>query len=145
MVILGSGTAHVNPFRALRRRRRPLVVQTLAMIGVVWLNMVLQPCLMAAEMDVDMSRPCPHCPAPMSDDCDGAASNVCTYFDSVDYDGRSPLAKAAKKVHDTFLALAASPVERPYPASTSATGPPPAAEARPPAVPINVLHCVYLN
>ena len=135
----------MNPLRAIRKRRRSLTTRVLAMLGVVWLNMVLQPCLMAAEMDMDMTGPCPHCPAPMTDDCDGAASNVCTYFDQVDYDGRSPHPKIVKKVDYGFVALAASPAEHLHSASTCATGPPPAAELHPPAVPIHILHCVYLN
>jgi hypothetical protein len=137
----------MNPLRFIRRRRRGLVTQLLAMLGVVWLNMVLQPCLMAAEMDadMDMTGPCPHCPAPMTDDCDGAASNGCTYVDSVDYDGRSPHSKLAKKVDHGFGAIAAFPAPCSHPASRWATGPPRDADPHLPAPPINVLYCVYLN
>jgi len=135
----------MNLLRALRKRRRPLTARILAMLGVVWLNMVLQPCVMAAQTDMSMPGPCPHCPAPMSEDCDGVPANVCTYFDQVDYDGRIPHPKIIKKVDYGFVAVAALPAAHLHSASACATGPPPDTELRLPAVPINVLHCVYLN
>lgn len=135
----------MNPLSAIRRRRRPLVIRVLAMLGVVWLGMVLQPCVMAGEMGMDMTQPCPHCPAPMTDDCDGAASNVCTYFDWVDYDARSPHSTLSKKFDHTVIPVATSLPEYPHPTSICATGPPRDAGLELPAVPINVLYCVYLN
>ena len=98
----------MNPLRVLRKRRRPLAARRLAMLGTVWLNRVLQPCVMAAETDMSMPGPCPHCPAPMSEDCEGVPANVCTYFDQVDYDGRIPHPKTIKKVVDGFVQSAAS-------------------------------------
>jgi len=135
----------MNLLRTLRKRRRPLAARILGMLGVVWLNMVLQPCVMAAETNMSMPGPCPHCPAPMSEDCGGGAANVCTYFDRVDYDGRILHRKVVKKVDYGFVTVAALPAEHLHPATVCATGPPPDAELHLPAVPINVLHCVYLN
>lgn len=135
----------MNPLKAIRKRRRPLAAEVLTMLGIVWLNMVLQPCLMAGEMDMDMSEPCPHCLASMTGDCDGAASSGCTYFDRVDHDGRSPHSKLTKKVDHSFVSLTALPAVYLYRASTSATGPPCDVDHRLPALAINVLHCVYLN
>jgi hypothetical protein len=98
----------MNPLQAIRKRRRRLVSQVLGGLAVVWLGMVLQPCLMAAEMAMDGH--CPHCPAPTAESCDGAVSNGCKYNDRVDYDGRSAYSKLAKKTLDhspvLFAALA---------------------------------------
>jgi len=135
----------MNPLREIRKRRRPLVTQTLAMLAAVWLNMVLQPCLMAAEMDMDMTGPCPHCPAPVTDDCDGAASSGCTYVDRIDYDGRSPQSKLAKSVDHSFIAFAVLPEQYSHAGSSCATGPPRDADVHLPSPPLNVVYCVYMN
>ena len=135
----------MNPLRALRKRRRPLAAQMLAMLGVVWLNMVLQPCLMAAEMDMDMTGPCPHCPSTMTEDCAGATSNGCTYVDRIDYDGRGPHSKLAKKLDHFFITPTVLPIAYSHAASNCATGPPRDVGLHPPAPPLNVIYCVYLN
>jgi hypothetical protein len=134
----------MNPLQAIRKRRRRLVSQVLGGLAVVWLGMVLQPCLMAAEMAMDGH--CPHCPAPTAEGCDGAVSNGCRYIDRVDYDGRSAYSKLAKKTLDHSPALfAALALEHVQPANACATGPPYGAARYLPSPPINVLYCVYLN
>ena len=121
------------------------------MLGAVWLNRVFQPCVMAAQTDMSMPGPCPHCPAPMSEDCEGVPANVCTYFDQVDYDGRIPHPKTIKKVVDGFVQSAASAATEqllapPAPSEAllqfPATGFPPVRWRRPFSVPIVPGECL---
>jgi len=133
----------MNPLAAIRKHRRPLVVQLLGMLGVVWFGMVLQPCVMAADMDMDMDGPCPHCPQPMDPDCDAGMTTSCRYFDHVDYDGRGAHVSLPKKTLEHLaVAVAERPVEREMPAR--ATGPPRNPLVKHSDPPLNVLYCVYL-
>ncbi len=73
------------------RKRRRTAISTLAMFVVVWLNMALQPCLMAASPilpDGHEHGDCPHCPsmAALQADSDGS----CSFIDDFDFDGRDP-------------------------------------------------------
>jgi hypothetical protein len=76
--------------RRLRSVRRRLASGVLSLLGVVWLNMAVQPCLMAAEPllpEQHHESGCPHCP-PMERHCGDQDSGGCTYFDAIDFDGR---------------------------------------------------------
>ncbi len=136
----------MNLLQAIRKRRRRWVSQVMGLLGVVWLSMVLQPCLMAADMGgMDgMGGDCPHCPTPMTQGC--GSSGECTYIDRVDYDGRTPHVKPANDLPDQnpelFGALA-TPI--PLPGEVCATGPPSGAGPDLPTPPLNILFCVYLN
>ena len=75
--------------RRNRHRSHNLIRAVLALFVTVWLNMALQPCLMAAELvmpDEHSSGDCGHCPQTgyVIDD------DNCAYVDSYDFDGRLP-------------------------------------------------------
>ena len=111
------------------------------MLAVVWLGMVIQPCLMAA----DMGDHCPGCPTPMTDGCAGVFEG-CTYIDPVDYDGRALYTKLTDRTPDENPALFATlAAQVPVPKNSCATGPPPGTEFDLLSPPLNVLFCVYLN
>ena len=112
------------------------------MLAVVWLGMVFQPCLMAA----DVGDHCPHCPTPMTEGCGGGVSEGCTYIDRVDYDGRVPYIKLTDETPDENPVLFAALAEEiPLPKNPCATGPPVGTRPDLHAPPLNVLFCVYLN
>ena len=133
----------MNLLQPIRERSRRWVPRFTGTLAVVWLGMVLQPCLMAAEMAGGMDGDCPHCPTPMQRDCGTAA---CTYVDRVDYDGRTPQVKLANVQpddHPVLFAILATGL--PLPTGACSTGPPPDATSDLPTPPLNVLNCVYLN
>lgn len=64
---------------------------TLTLLSLVWINMALQPCLMAAEPllpEQHHESGCPHCPPMPERHCGGEDTARCAYFDSIDFDGR---------------------------------------------------------
>ena len=137
----------MNLLQPIRQRSRRWIPRVMGPLAVVWLGMVVQPCLMAAEMDGamggQMDGNCPHCPTPMQQDC---AAGTCTYVDRVDYDGRTPyvrLANAQLDDHPVLFATLATGLPRRTGACS--TGPPPDATSDLPTPPLNVLFCVYLN
>lgn len=133
----------MNLLQPIRNRSRRWVPRVMAPLAVVWLSMVIQPCLMAAEMDGQMDGNCPHCPTPMQQDC---AAGGCTYVDRVDYDGRTPqvrLANAQPDDHPVFFATLAAGFS--LPTGACSTGPPSDVAWDLPTPPLNVLFCVYLN
>ena len=137
----------MNLLQPIRERRRRWVPRLMGTLAVVWMGMVLQPCLMAAEMhggmDGGMDGDCPHCPTPMQQDCGAGA---CTYVDRVDYDGRTPQVKLANVQPDDHpVLLPTLEIVLPLPTGACSTGPPPDATSDLPTPPLNVLYCVYLN
>ncbi len=141
----------MNLLQPIRNRSRRWVPRVMAPLAVVWLSMVLQPCVMAAEMGGamggamggQMDGNCPHCPTPMQQDC---AAGACTYVDRVDYDGRTPYVRLANTQPDDHPVLFAT-LATGLPLATDAcsTGPPLDATSALPTPPLNVLYCVYLN
>ena len=137
----------MNLLQPIRERSRRWVPRLTGALAVVWMGMVLQPCLMAAEMhggmDGGMDGDCPHCPTPMQQDCGAGA---CTYVDRVDYDGRTPQVKLANVQPDDLpVLLSTLEIDLPLPTGACSTGPPPDATSDLPTPPLNVLNCVYLN
>ena len=137
----------MNLLQPIRDRSRRWIPRLTGMLAVVWLGMVLQPCLMAAEMDGGMHGGmdvlCPHCPTPMQQDCGAGA---CTFVDRVDYDGRTPQVKLANaQLDDHPVLFATLETGVPLPTGACSTGPPPDATSDLPTPPLNVLFCVYLN
>ena len=62
------------------------------LFALVWLNMALQPCLMAAEPLLPTQHHdsgCPHCPEDSGSHCDDSDPGRCAYIDAIDFDGRS--------------------------------------------------------
>jgi hypothetical protein len=128
--------------RPNRHKSHTLIRAVLALFVTVWLNMALQPCLMAAELampDEHSSGDCVHCPQTG----DVIDDDNCAYVDGYDFDGRLPSLD-----FDHHTAVVVSTIQwdellpvsaRQLPAWTvAARGPP----TRPP---LNVLHCVYLK
>ncbi len=137
----------MNLLQPIRKRSRRWVPRVMGPLAVVWLSMVLQPCVMAAEMGGamggQMDGNCPHCPTPMQQDC---AAGACTYVDRVDYDGRTPyvrLANAQPDDHPVLFATLATGL--PLATGACSTGPPLDSTSALPTPPLNVLYCVYLN
>ncbi len=133
----------MNLLQPIRRRSRRWVPRVMGPLAVVWLSMVFQPCLMAAEMGGQMGGDCPHCPTPMQQDC---AAGACTYVDRVDYDGRTPQVRLANaQLDDHPVLFATLTTGLPLPTGACSTGPPSDATSDLPTPPLNVLFCVYLN
>jgi len=83
----------------------------LALFGVVWLNMAVQPCLMAAEPLLPQQHHesgCPHCP-PVDGHCGDQDNGRCAYIDAINYDGR----QAPNPDIDDFKLPVAAPVPVP--------------------------------
>ena len=128
--------------RRNRHRSHNLIRAVLALFVTVWLNMALQPCLMAAELampDVHSSGDCVHCPQTG----DVANDDNCAYVDDYDFDGRLPnldfdhhtAVVVSTILWDEFLPVSARQLPK---GTVSARGPPT-------GPPLNVLHCVYLK
>ena len=84
----------MNLISPIRRRSRPLGRLIISVFLVVWLNMALQPCLMAAApLTGHADHDCPHCPEPASH-CDEGSKARCTWVDGYDFDGRHSAADA---------------------------------------------------
>jgi len=114
----------------------------LALFVTVWLNMALQPCLMAAEPVMPTghgSGDCVHCP-----DSEGLMdSHDCSYIDGYDFDGRVPGVDFGHKAAIVLTAVIWD-AQQFYPSDRASILP---VEARgPPARPaLNSLYCVFLN
>jgi hypothetical protein len=128
--------------RRNRHKSHTLIRAVLALFVTVWLNMALQPCLMAAEPampDGHSPGDCVHCPQTG----DVADDDNCGYVDSYDFDGRLPsldFDHQTAVLVSTILWDELLPVSgRPTPTGTVATRGPPTGP------PLNVLHCVYLK
>jgi len=122
----------------MRARRGASTV--VALFVVVWLNMALQPCLMAAEplLPDQQQRDCPHCPEP-ADHCDEDADR-CDFVGGFDYDGRQnqpPELPAGLTAVHTVCEWSTPDVGAPVFRASSVlprAGPP-----------LHVRNCVYLN
>lgn len=111
------------------------------LVLVAWLNLALQPCVMAMELDNDQN--CPHCPTEVSQDQPQAMD--CSYVDSYNYDSRNTqpkpndLPQDAPVIVDNFVAACVS--EFPPKVWLSAER----SAAHPGGPPLNILYCVYLD
>jgi hypothetical protein len=123
------------------RRHRRTASTALALFVAVWLNMAIQPCLMAAEPLLPAGHAhgdCPHCPE--TDHCGDDAR--CTYIDGYAFDAREPAAPDLKP--------ALAPLIVTVPAGLPAIGdpvrgPPIAPERLDPGPPRYLAHCRFLN
>lgn len=83
------GSSLIARFRRAGRRGASGVM---SLFVAVWLNMALQPCLMAAEPllpEQHHESGCPHCPPATGDHCGDVDEARCAYVDGFDFDGRS--------------------------------------------------------
>lgn len=131
----------IKASRQLHRRRRT-VMSTVAMFVVVWANMALQPCLMAAAPMLPAEHEhgdCPHCPEGshhVSDD-----GPRCSFIEDFDFDGRSP------SLPDLPVALPAPAPDWLFTSLDSdrvLPAPPSGALVRD-GPPLYLRHCVFLN
>jgi len=80
----------VTVLTTLRKRKNRGARAALGGFVVVWLSMMLQPCLMGMELSSD--HDCPHCPPQTAEHpCDTARDSIsekCSFVDGYDYDGR---------------------------------------------------------
>ncbi|MGI9264739.1 MAG: hypothetical protein ACR2QU_07410 [Gammaproteobacteria bacterium] len=124
-----------------RHNSNSLARWALAMFVVVWLNMAIQPCLMAAEAILpDQHDDCSHCPEVQH--CSDIDQRRCQFVGDYDYDGREP---AIPDPHPAFVASERlSPAEPRSPAQVfdhwvrQGAGPDP-------GPPLYKRHCSYLN
>ena len=120
------------------RRQRRTATTALALFVAVWLNMAIQPCLMAAQpLLPDAHSDCPHCPK--TDHC--GDDTRCTYIDGYAFDAREP---AAPETQPFFLVTAALPAGF-CPAGEPVRGPPTSPERLDPGPPPYLAHCRFLN
>ena len=126
-----------------QKRAKSWAHKASGLVLVAWLNLALQPCVMAMEVDTDQD--CPHCPTELSHDQDQNQGTVCSYVASYNYDSRDSQPKpkdlspdAPIPVNDV-VALSASEI----PPKGSVRAVRTAEHLGEP--PINVLHCVYLH
>lgn len=134
----------MNLLAAIRRRKKAWIRRLAAPIVAVWLTMAWQPCIMAMDAGMDHEHHCEHCPPPEIDHCHDVVRHDCEDDDFFSADLRAAKAKSADDTKLAQVTLAAS--ERPqrllllqdqsclaYPATA------------PPAPPLPVLFCSYLN
>lgn len=125
-----------------RRRQRTLTQGVLALFCLVWLQMALLPCAMAALPDGMSSvaeEHCPYCPPAHASDAPGdAGPAVCAYPDDAQVDTRGTLAATAPMVAPLPLGL--------VPLAELARQPIPDAAAAPqPRTSFAVTYCRFLE
>ena len=123
------------------RRQRRTASAALALFVAVWLNMAIQPCLMAAEPLLPSNHSqgdCPHCPE--TDHC--GDDTRCTYIDSYAFDAREPATPDVKPL--PALLAAALPIGVPADGDPARASPP-VPECLDPGPPRYLAHCRFLN
>jgi len=126
----------------LRKRKTRAARTALGAFMLVWLSMMLQPCLMAQDMTPE--HDCPHCPAQNLEEPCHVSEAPCTFIDSYDYDGRAPQKLFDDNQPDYQALLSTTPrvlrPSTPMPTSLRGNGNPPV-EHRPP---LNIINCVFI-
>lgn len=130
----------------LRRVGRRWATGAVALFAVVWLNMALQPCLMAAEPllpEQHQDGGCPHCPPASERHCGEVDETRCAYVDGFDFDGRQPAdSSAGLDVAHVCMTVGLAvdlPSGPPSGAGFYDVGPPPTGP------PLFVRNCSFLN
>lgn len=124
------------------RQRRRIASTALALFVAVWLNMAIQPCLMAAEPLLPATGShgdCPHCPE--TDHC-GDDDARCTFIDGYAFDAREP---ATPDVKPAFVLVVATLPAGPAGSAAPVRGPPTPPECLDPGPPRFLAHCRFLN
>ena len=125
------------------RQRRRIASTALALFFAVWLNMAIQPCLMAAEPLLPASHAqgdCPHCPE--TDHCGDADETRCAYIDGYAFDAREP---ATPDVKPAFAFVVATLPIGLAGSSAPVRGPPTPQECLDPGPPRFLATCRFLN
>ena len=125
------------------RQRRRIASTALALFVAVWLNMAIQPCLMAAEPLLPASHAhddCPHCPE--TDHCGDDNDARCTYIEGYAFDAREPATPEAKPAFDFVVATLPAGLAG---GAASPRGPPTPPECLDPGPPRFLATCRFLN
>jgi hypothetical protein len=150
----------LNYLASIRQQQQSWGRRALGLFAIVWLNLVLQPCAMALQSDIDIDVDCLHCPPALSEDisshstheadhsglgtslCEANASQ-CAPADDFNYDGRAVKIKDAPSNLPVGIAppIADIPLENNSSALLDIGD-----YSYPPGGPphLNVLYCVYL-
>ncbi len=127
---------------AIRRRQKLWIPRFGAAMGMVWLSMLMQPCLMAMDHE---QLACPHCPPPVHEDCASGTTEDCGYLEGLDLDRRVSKTKFGEGPED-LQAILISSCELPrFVSESAAQGSFPKSATAPPGPPLNILFCVYLK
>ena len=134
----------MNLLAAIRRRKKAWIRRLVAPVAAVWLTMAWQPCVMAMGADAGHEHRCEHCPPPKIEHCDDVVRHDCSDEDRFSADLRAAKAKSADDTKLAQIALAAS--DRPQrllvlKAQRCLANP----ATAPPARPLPILFCSYLN
>jgi hypothetical protein len=144
--MIRSARHRLSLIARLRGAGRQCATGAVALFVAVWINMALQPCLMAAEPllpEQHQESGCPHCPPSTASHCGDADEARCAYVDGFDFDGRSPTdltsgIELAPVVVQTAALFEFLP-DRATISGTHDSGPPPTGP------PLFVRHCSFLN
>ena len=147
-----AGVKFLNLLATMRRRKKPWARRTLGAFVFVWLNLALQPCVMA--LGSEHQGDCPRCPPATSEqhalhdmasmEMPCATSADCTVLDDYNYDGRTNQSKVKDFQGDSFavvpwaLTEPGPEVSRPLRSSTTSNH---HSGASPP---LHIFYCVYL-
>ena len=113
----------------------------LALFVMVWLNMAIQPCLMAAEALLPGQHDdCSHCPE--AQHCSDIDESRCQFVGDYDYDGRAP---AIPDPHAAFLVSTLPLSAEPAPERQAIDRWTRCGAGPDPGLPIYKRHCRYLN
>lgn len=141
---------------SIRNQRRSWGRSALGLFAAVWLNLALQPCAMAYEVEND--HECPHCPpsemqghhdmhAGMGDEmpCADELSD-CSLDPDFSHDARGGQSKFKSSHSDTPVAIVATEIPAPVQSLARQRSPPRITTAHLGAsTPLHVLYCVYLK
>jgi len=134
----------LNGLAAIRSRKNTWGRRVLATYVVAWMAIVLQPCVVAGEIEHD----CPHCPPELSQEShhqEMKASSDCEIGGQQTLESTSQQFKLKDAAGWVPVALVHMPYD--FGAGTTAHQPfaRPSAFFAPGGPPLNVLHCVYLK
>lgn len=127
----------------LYKRKTGAAGTALGAFMLVWLSMMLQPCLMAQDMAPD--HDCPHCPTQsLEQPCHVDEEPACTYIDGYDYDGRTPHSAFADAPHEAPVLIDELPdlARQLLPDEWRTCSDPGALTSSRP--PLNILNCVFI-
>ena len=133
----------MNALAAIRRRKQTWMRPLAAPIVAVWLSMAWQPCVMAMDAGMGHEHHCDHCPPPAIKHCDDVVRHDCSDEDRFNADLRAAKAKSADDTKPAQVALAASHRHQLVVLKAQACLANPA--TAPPAPPLSILFCSYLN
>ena len=131
---------------ATRRRKTTLGRYVLSAFVLVWLNMALQPCVMA--MGSEPEPDCAHCPPAHSQEappCDVEVAPGCDYDSELNFDARTIRLEPNDAPTELPAAITSTALEWPEASGIACPRPRPPTLADPSGPPLNIRFCVYLK